>query len=73
MIPEHAVNAFTSLDQTIFQGRILEIVPGKEKPQAPEEVDLGPNASYKKKLEQKRKKQAASEFTWNSLFMNVHE
>ena len=31
MFPEHAIKAFTELDGTVFQGRILYLVPGKSK------------------------------------------
>ncbi|KAJ3031787.1 hypothetical protein HK097_005409, partial [Rhizophlyctis rosea] len=31
LLPEHAVRAYTELNGSIFQGRILEILPGKEK------------------------------------------
>jgi multiple RNA-binding domain-containing protein 1 len=72
-LPEHAVKAYTSLDGSIFQGRILEILPGKEKQILPEDEELGADASYKKKLEQKRKKEALNEFSWNSLFINVSD
>ncbi|KAJ3101203.1 putative RNA-binding protein 19 [Physocladia obscura] len=72
MLPEHAVKAYTTLDNQIFQGRILEILPGKEKTVAPEEdlTKLTPDASYKKKLEIKKRKEAANEYSWNSLFIN---
>ncbi|KAI8612512.1 hypothetical protein BC830DRAFT_1136316 [Chytriomyces sp. MP71] len=72
LLPEHAVKAYTTLDSCIFQGRILEILPGKDKPRAPEEDEtlLNADASYKKKLEVKRKKEASNENSWNSLFIN---
>ncbi|RKO84594.1 hypothetical protein BDK51DRAFT_15034, partial [Blyttiomyces helicus] len=70
LIPEHAVKAYIALDGSIFQGRILEVLPGKDKPHAPEEdTTLGPNA-FKAKKEKKRKEAAGNEFSWNSLFMN---
>ena len=73
LLPEHAVNAYTALDGSIFQGRILEILPGKEKLRAPDEEDGGDGegGSYKKKREKMRKQEAGNEFSWNSLFMNV--
>lgn len=70
MLPEHAMAAFTQLDQTIFQGRIIEITPAKEKPAAVEELPTGPQ-SFKAKREQDRKTASSSDFNWNSLFMNV--
>jgi len=58
-----------SLDGKIFQGRILDIRPGKEKPMKKEEIDE--NTPYKKQQLLKKKASAGSEFSWNSLFMNV--
>ena len=70
MLPEHAINAFSSLDKSIFQGRILEVVAAKEKPEAAEELPSGPQ-TFKTKRELEKKKNASSDFNWNSLFMNV--
>ncbi|KAJ3385179.1 putative RNA-binding protein 19 [Entophlyctis sp. JEL0112] len=72
MLPEHAVKAYTSLDGQIFQGRILEVLPGKDKsvPADDELVKFGAQSSYKTKLEVKKKKEAANEYSWNSLFIN---
>ncbi|KAI8921384.1 hypothetical protein DFJ77DRAFT_161675 [Powellomyces hirtus] len=69
LLPEHAVRAFTTLDGTIFQGRILDILPGKDKPKAVEEED-GAEGSFKLQKERQRKANATNEFSWNSLFMN---
>ncbi|WAR01970.1 RBM19-like protein [Mya arenaria] len=38
MMPEHAVKAFTKLDGKVFQGRMLHILPGKEKKEDEEET-----------------------------------
>ena len=76
LIPEHAVNAFSELDMTTFQGRLLHILPAKEKPQ-PKGEDLlgGVNglklSSVKKEKEKKRKNLAGNDFNWNSLYMSV--
>lgn len=69
MLPTDALKAYSSLDQTIFQGRIIEVVPAKEKPKSSEELPTGPHA-FKHKLEHDRKANASSDFNWNSLFMN---
>ena len=71
VIPENAVNAFTTLDKTIFQGRILEIVAAKEKPRSDEIEVSSKESSFKAKKEKERKERAGSDFNWNSLFMNV--
>ncbi|KAJ3296457.1 hypothetical protein HK104_001596, partial [Borealophlyctis nickersoniae] len=68
LLPEHAVKAFTKLDGTIFQGRILEILPGKDKPRVEAEEDA--QGSYRSKKEKQKKATAGNEFSWNSLFMN---
>lgn len=70
LLPEHAVKAFTELDGQIFQGRILEVLPGKERPKAAEEEGNG-NGTFKSQREKQKKKDAGNEFSWNSLFMNV--
>ncbi|KAI8388663.1 uncharacterized protein BYT42DRAFT_560822, partial [Radiomyces spectabilis] len=74
LMPEHAVKAFEDLDMKTFQGRLLHIIPAKEKPQPREDELLGPNgtklSSVKKEKEKKRKDLAASDFNWNSLYMS---
>ncbi|KAI9208070.1 uncharacterized protein BJ171DRAFT_490143 [Polychytrium aggregatum] len=72
LIPEHGIRAYESLNGKIFQGRILEIVGGKEKPQAKDEqIDMSAPGAFKKKRELEKKKTAGSDFSWNSLFMNT--
>ncbi|KAJ3067372.1 putative RNA-binding protein 19 [Podochytrium sp. JEL0797] len=72
LLPEHAVKAYSSLGNQIFQGRLMDILPGQEKKKTFEEDEtlLGADASYKKKLELKKKKSANNEYSWNSLFIN---
>ncbi|KAH9252538.1 hypothetical protein BASA81_009497 [Batrachochytrium salamandrivorans] len=70
LLPENAVNAYVSLDNTIFQGRILQIVPAKERPKAIEEGVTGSH-TFKKNRELQRKGNSSSDFNWNSLFMNA--
>ncbi|KAI8586983.1 hypothetical protein BDZ88DRAFT_263737 [Geranomyces variabilis] len=71
LLPEHAVRAFTTLDGTIFQGRILDVQPGRDRPKAAEEDDSNnKEQSFKNQKERKRKADANNEFSWNSLFMN---
>ncbi|KAL1936134.1 hypothetical protein VTP01DRAFT_268 [Rhizomucor pusillus] len=75
LLPEHAIKAYKELDNSPFLGRLLHILPAKEKPQAPEEEPVGPNgiklSKFKKEKEQKRKNLAGSEFNWNSLYMSA--
>jgi multiple RNA-binding domain-containing protein 1 len=69
LIPEHAVRAFHELDRKTFQGRLLHVLPGKERPSAkPEEGD---NDSFKKKKMEKLRAASRKETNWNSLFMSV--
>ncbi|KAG5455983.1 MAG: hypothetical protein BJ554DRAFT_4399, partial [Olpidium bornovanus] len=74
LIPEHAVKAYQAMDRSIYQGRILHVIPAKEKP----DLLAGANGeseasgiSLKKKKELKRKATSRNEFNWNSLFMSV--
>ncbi len=39
VIPEHAVRAYTALDGTAFQGRMLHLIAGK--PKATDDDDAG--------------------------------
>ncbi|KAI7885786.1 RNA-binding domain-containing protein, partial [Lichtheimia hyalospora FSU 10163] len=45
LLPEHAVQAYQDQDMKFFQGRLMHIIPAKEKPQAPEQEILGPNGT----------------------------
>jgi multiple RNA-binding domain-containing protein 1 len=69
MMPEHAVDAYAKCHGDIFQGRILDILPGKDK------ISFEPleneKDSFQTKKEKEKKKQANQDFNWNSLFMNV--
>ncbi|KAJ3326012.1 hypothetical protein HDV06_002397 [Boothiomyces sp. JEL0866] len=69
VLPENAFAAFSKLDKSIFQGRILEIVAAREKPKTEEEVPTGPQ-SFKSKREAEKKAASSNDFNWNSLFMN---
>mmetsp|Transcript_5718 Transcript_5718/g.10251 ORF Transcript_5718/g.10251 Transcript_5718/m.10251 type:complete len:838 (+) Transcript_5718:74-2587(+) len=72
--PNHAARARTSLDGTIFQGRLLHVLPAKLKPG--EELSNGHNdtgTTFKAEREQKRKESAKSGSdtqAWGTLFMN---
>ncbi|XP_067650860.1 probable RNA-binding protein 19 [Haliotis asinina] len=69
MIPEHAVKAFVALDGTVFQGRMLHILPGKPKP---EDIELTEKTSFKKKKEAEQKSMAKSSHNWNTLFIGAN-
>jgi len=71
LFAEHAVAAMTKLDMTIFQGRLLHIIPALSK-QSNEEIKhvAGKGSSYQQEKEAERKKKAESHtVAWNSLFV----
>ena len=41
MMPEHAVKAYSELDGSILNGRMLHILPGKAKPSPEDLLDNG--------------------------------
>lgn len=57
MLPEHADTAFKARDGTIFQGRVLHLLPAKTHEEV-ETVDAG--SSFKTAKEQKLKKSAGN-------------
>ena len=66
MFPEHAIKAFNELDGTIFQGRMLHILPAKSK--AEEQIDE--SKTLKQVKEDEKKKNSQKSYNWNSLFIN---
>jgi len=68
MFPEHAVKTFNEFDGTIFQGRMLHIIPAKSKEEAKE--DQSQHVTLKSKRETDKKKTANSGYNWNTLFVN---
>ncbi|XP_071789462.1 probable RNA-binding protein 19 [Asterias amurensis] len=71
MMPEHAVKAFTELDGTTFQGRLLHILPGKEKKSPEDEGEQREGSSFKNKKKSKEKARSGSSHNWNSLFIGA--
>ncbi|KAK1420340.1 hypothetical protein QVD17_21855 [Tagetes erecta] len=71
-LPESAARALEDLDNSIFQGRLLHIMPAKQKvlPVKKDEFDHH-SKTFKQQREEKRKKSEISGDTraWNSLFM----
>ena len=69
MIPENAIRAYEELDGQVFQGRLLHLIPAREKRvvEIPENV----GSAYKNKKAQKMKANSSNENTWNSLFMSA--
>ncbi len=71
VIPSNAVNAFNALDGTIFQGRLLHILPAEEKKEKKEHDLSMLKGSVQKQREKERRKNGLFDFNWNSLYMNV--
>ena len=71
-LPEHAVQAMTDLDGSIFMGRLLHILPGKEKETTlvKPKPEIHANTSFKKEKLAKMKENASTDkSSWNSLFV----
>ena len=72
LMPEHAVNAYERLDGQTFQGRLIHILPAKDKRQDDGLADdQGEVDNYKKKRAAKKREEAQHSFNWNSLFMRA--
>lgn len=70
VLPEHALQAYKKLDNSFFQGRLLHILPAKDKLFA--EPDFNDESlSFKKRAELKKKALSTSDYNWNSLFMST--
>lgn len=68
----NAVAAFKNLDGTIFQGRLLHVIPAESKRGSTiDETTLQQLPVKKRKAIQKKTEAMSSMFSWNSLFMNV--
>ena len=76
MIPEHATAALMSLDGTSFQGRLLHIIPAKDKydtqhaAMATQGAGTGQYMSdYKRSKEKERKSMAGLKDSWNAAYV----
>ena len=75
VMPENAVKAYSQLDGTTFQGRLLHLIPGKAKLSEEELAEKegiaidGSSSSFKKQKSAKDKAKAESTHNWNSLFL----
>lgn len=68
LMTEHAVKAYSELDGSILDGRMLHVLPGKAQPNPMEEIDEA-GLTYKQKKELKAKATAGSSHNWNTLFL----
>mmetsp|Transcript_36619 Transcript_36619/g.105353 ORF Transcript_36619/g.105353 Transcript_36619/m.105353 type:complete len:821 (-) Transcript_36619:42-2504(-) len=76
VFPECGVRAQAELDMKSFQGRVLRVADAKPKPKPPDPETLKPTlkvkSSYKKKLEERKKKvDAHLRHTWNLLYVSA--
>ncbi|KAJ1732184.1 Multiple RNA-binding domain-containing protein 1, partial [Coemansia biformis] len=73
LLPEHAVKAYKAMDNKVFLGRLLHVLPGKEKPQPREQDDTlgGFKSGVKKERDAQKKALAGNSFNWNSLYMSA--
>ena len=69
MFPEHAVKAYQDCDGTIYQGRLLHILPAKPRDTGEGNGGDAEAESFKKRKEKQLKSQASSSHTWNTLFL----
>ena len=78
MLPEHAVKAYEAMDGQVYQGRLLHILPGRQRrTRVKEEDEEGGGAgksgsSFKKKKEKELKLQSGSSHNWNALFLGAN-
>jgi multiple RNA-binding domain-containing protein 1 len=72
MFPTDAVKAYAALDGTIFQGRLLHILPAqdpKTRRNTDEDSAAAGSKSYAAKKQKELKEQAGRGHNWNSLFI----
>uniref|UniRef100_UPI00358FF20C probable RNA-binding protein 19 n=1 Tax=Myxine glutinosa TaxID=7769 RepID=UPI00358FF20C len=72
VFPEHAVKACSKLDGSIFQGRLLHILPSTIKVERSEEHEHAASSSYKKQKEVRDKANSSSSHNWNTLFIGAN-
>ena len=74
MIPSEAAIAFEKLDNTIFQGRLIHILPAKSLESHQDKLNLSEDAksSFKKKKEQKSTLLSNDDTNWNTIFLRVN-
>ncbi|KAK3283755.1 hypothetical protein CYMTET_8567 [Cymbomonas tetramitiformis] len=75
MLPEDANTAMEILDRSIFQGRLMHIMPAKAAPEAaPSDhptIQRPGQSQFKQEREKQMKANANDKKSWNSLFMRA--
>ncbi|KAI9704060.1 MAG: Multiple RNA-binding domain-containing protein 1 [Bogoriella megaspora] len=69
--PEQALRAYHELDGTIFQGRLLHVLPSMAKRTGLDQFAISKLPLKKQRLVQRKAEAASSTFNWNSLYMNA--
>lgn len=74
ILPQHAIRALDQADGSIFQGRLLHVLPAAMKEIVTEHkhgaASTGEGGSYKHAQQQEQRKDAEKQHNWNSLFLN---
>ncbi|KAF2453523.1 hypothetical protein BDY21DRAFT_356157 [Lineolata rhizophorae] len=69
--PESAVAAYIDLDGSIFQGRLMQVLPAKAKNDSKiDEFVIAKLPLKKQRLLQRKAEASKSTFNWNSMYMN---
>ena len=75
---DHALRAHADLDGTVFQGRLLHVLPAKPRPLSDDEIDISKlsdadleGMTYKRRKELIRKAEAEKADSWNTLFVRA--
>ncbi|KAL5276299.1 RBM19 family protein [Megaselia abdita] len=74
VMPEHGVQAFNELDGSIFQGRLLHLIPAKGRNTEEDEAKFAQELegmNFKEKKEALLKKSAQKNNNWNTLFLGA--
>ncbi|EFJ12267.1 hypothetical protein SELMODRAFT_182522 [Selaginella moellendorffii] len=69
-LPEEATRAMTELDNSIFQGRLLHVLPAKQQTsQVKQKLDRPMNLKQEREVERKKKESSGNTQAWNPLYM----
>ena len=75
MVPSDAVKAYTALDASVFQGRLLHILPAKAAPKSAKDAASEKGGKkpvqFKSEKEQQQHALAQNPFNWNAMFLRV--
>eukprot|EP00002_Diphylleia_rotans_P037967 TRINITY_DN8561_c0_g1_i1.p1 TRINITY_DN8561_c0_g1~~TRINITY_DN8561_c0_g1_i1.p1 ORF type:complete len:683 (+),score=195.43 TRINITY_DN8561_c0_g1_i1:100-2148(+) len=74
MIPDNAQKALKCLHNSIFEGRILNVLAAKKMPEKPSTSTKkdGLKSDFQRKKEEEKKKSANRDINWNTLFMSAN-